>query len=197
MSFQMHKNIKRLCNMQTIPTTLVVITGSIENAHLWYRAISACTDHAVEASDSGYADGLDFFSRDDGHIEQSVSDTLYDLGVTISQKMTDKISKLFAGNTPTFDIGEHPEAWETFLSHPIVGLIFEILCNVVDIVAFHDEFITPLVFSDATTDDLLELDRELCLEYTSLAAVKSSLNPNIAVKAAPFRKECSLSSLRN
>ena len=60
----------------------------------------------------------------------------------------------------------------------------------VDIVAFHDEFITPLVFSDATTDDLLELDRELCLEYTSLAAVKSSLNPNIAVKAAPFRKEC-------
>ena len=88
MSFQMHKNIKRLCNMQNIPTTLVVITGSIENAHLWYRAISACADHAVEASDSGYADGLNFFSRDDGHIEQSVSDTLYDLGVTISQKMT-------------------------------------------------------------------------------------------------------------
>ena len=189
MSLQMSENIKRLCNMQEIPTTLVIIAGSIENAHLWHRAISTCAEHAVEASESGYGGDLAL-----GHplydIEESVSDTLYALGVTISQKMTNNVSKLFAGKTSAFDIGEDPEAWETFLSHPIVGLVFEILCNVVDIMAFHDEFISSLTsFSDETTEDLDDLERELRGAYTHLAAIKSSLDPIVAVNAAPFQKE--------
>ena len=181
MSVEMSDKIKRLCEIEDIPTELVFVSGSVENAKVWSQAISICYDSARECSESGYENEFNDPINHRFHIG-----TVLDLlGVTIAQKMTEDMAQILMGEASDQEMQERDEFWDEFLSIPVAKLIFEISTRMVDVSAFYYQFMFDLDHPDEYFNKVDDLEI-----YTAhLAALKCHLDPEVAVKAEEFRIE--------
>lgn len=176
MSLDLEDKLTKLCQLGAIPASLVLFTGSIENAKTWDKVIRECAQNAEANNESGYyCPALTEF--DEWAMLENITDVLQELGVQFPKDLPDLIIEYF--NHDDLD----DDKWGQFFQIPIVKLICSIFCAFTDITGFHYAFIEEL----SDHDDLLELTMDIQSDYLNLAACKVDFDQDLAPNASLFK----------
>ena len=171
MSMELDKKLVELCGLGNIPANFVLLTGSLNNARKWEKAIRLCAEIAEQDNESGY-ECYPLVDFDDLGILFDLALVLTELGVVFPEEVPDPINEIFE------NVDLDDETWECFHELEQIDLISALFSVYTDLIGFNSAYISEL--SDLDDIELMELTMEIEACYLHLAACKLEVNSQVA-----------------
>ncbi|MGP5057706.1 helix-turn-helix domain-containing protein [Psychrobacter celer] len=179
MSIDMRKKLEGMLGLDDIPSNMVLMSGSVENATEWMSLIYCLASLAEENSETGYYTTPLIDGGDLELLGWSTFYTLNEMGVTLPNSFPDELKNM---SEIYDDDGE--EAMYLIATNPYSSLIYNIYLNLNDVYGFYAAYIKELMYRE----ELDLFDTAACnIESGLLDLAASKLDEEDTELATNFR----------
>lgn len=148
-SIDMREKIENMLDLKGLPTNMVLMSGSVENAIQWKSLIDTIASIVGSMSETGYATKPLVYQEEFGELGWSTFLTLDEMGVVLPDTFPDELKEANqAYNDDSDEYGDNEEAFDVIFSNPYAALIYKIYKNLNDVYGFYAAYVSKIMFND-------------------------------------------------
>ncbi|WP_296210798.1 XRE family transcriptional regulator [Psychrobacter sp. UBA3480] len=147
-SIDMREKIENMLDLKGMPTNMVLMSGSVENAIQWTSLIDTIASIVGGMSETGYETKPLVYQEELGELGWSTFLTLDEMGVVLPDTFPNELKEANQAYNDDSDEYDNEEAFDVIINNPYSALIYKIYKNLNDVYGFYAAYVHKIMFND-------------------------------------------------